>query len=564
MTHVVFNGQLKNKTDRSYASSYAMNVGFDDIENASAFDGGGTITPTIKKTDKGKSISLNFNQQVVGVNNILHFTFAFDTPNVATHIGNIWEVDIPGIANQNDFSAFNVHVRVPGNFGQPSYIKPSQAGSSLDFDKSILGNSGISIAFGKDQTYDFTLLYHLQNRNLFPITTEIALPPDTNYQRVTINDISPKPINVIEDNDGNWLAQYSLLPSQKITITAKGSIKTMLHPDKKVLSAEEKKIYTRPQQYWDSNNSKIQKLAQELKTPQAIFDYVVHQLTYDFSRVAGQQQRLGAQRVLDNPSSAVCLEFTDLFIALARAAGIPAREVDGYAYTQNTQERPLSLVKDILHAWPEYYDTEKQAWIMVDPTWENTTKGTDYFDIFDFDHITFAIKGEKSTYPVPAGGYKLVGGENVKDIFMTFGNDFPTTDQQLTALFDMRNTQFAGTAITGNITLSNVGQQAITPQQIIITATKLNPHKQLLTMTKDIPPYGHIQSTIGFEKTDFLTNAKEVITMQIGDKTLTKAITIYPIFLKTNYLIGGIIGVISCIILFIAATRAWRLFTSQR
>jgi transglutaminase-like putative cysteine protease len=56
----------------------------------------------------------------------------------------------------------------------------------------------------------------------------------------------------------------------------------------------------------------------------------------------------------------VCLEFTDLFIAIARAAGIPAREIDGFGYTQNAINRPISIDEDILHAWPEYYDTAKK------------------------------------------------------------------------------------------------------------------------------------------------------------------------------------------------------------
>ena len=57
------------------------------------------------------------------------------------------------------------------------------------------------------------------------------------------------------------------------------------------------------------------------------------------------------------------MEFTDLFVAIARAAGIPARESVGYAYTTNSRLRPLSLVTDVLHAWPEYYDADKKIWV---------------------------------------------------------------------------------------------------------------------------------------------------------------------------------------------------------
>jgi len=59
---------------------------------------------------------------------------------------------------------------------------------------------------------------------------------------------------------------------------------------------------------------------------------------------------------LDNTTNAVCLEYTDLFVTLARAAGIPSRSIEGFAYTKNSRLRPLSLVDDVLHAWVQYYD----------------------------------------------------------------------------------------------------------------------------------------------------------------------------------------------------------------
>ncbi|GAI19887.1 unnamed protein product, partial [marine sediment metagenome] len=68
---------------------------------------------------------------------------------------------------------------------------------------------------------------------------------------------------------------------------------------------------------------------------------------------------MGALKALNSKNPVVCMEFTDLFIALCRAAGIPVREVNGYAHTNNPKLRPLSLTLDVLHAWPEYYDENK-------------------------------------------------------------------------------------------------------------------------------------------------------------------------------------------------------------
>ncbi len=56
-----------------------------------------------------------------------------------------------------------------------------------------------------------------------------------------------------------------------------------------------------------------------------------------------------------------CTEITPLFVALARAVGIPAREVGGLAYANETP--PLFG----WHAWAEAHDGHQ--WVSVDPTW---------------------------------------------------------------------------------------------------------------------------------------------------------------------------------------------------
>ena len=76
------------------------------------------------------------------------------------------------------------------------------------------------------------------------------------------------------------------------------------------------------------------------------------------------------QTMASNTSSALdvlnnragdCTEVTLLFIALARAVGIPAREVGGVMYANEGQ--PLFG----WHAWAEIHDGHQ--WVSVDPTW---------------------------------------------------------------------------------------------------------------------------------------------------------------------------------------------------
>lgn len=550
-TYVGFNVTLTNKSEQYYASSYKIQVGFKDVKNLKASDPNGPINADIIENTRGNEITLNFNKRVVGLGNKLNFDLSFNTNEVAQNFGKVWEINIPGLSNQNDFDSFDVNVFYPLGFGKPAFIKPFVSSAlgqnnNLSFSKSDLGSSGISIVFGDFQIYTFNLNYHLENNNIFPILTEIALPPSTNYQEVLIDSIIPRPKNVKKDQDGNWLAQYSLNPSQKLNIIVKGKAKVSLYPKKESLSDEKLSHYLKNQPYWTAN-AEIKSLALKLKTPRNIYDYVVSNLNYDFSRVTQNKARLGAIGVLKEPSSAVCLEFTDLFVALSRAAGIPAREIDGFANTKNTQERPLSLVRDVLHAWPEYYDKERQAWIMIDPTWGNTTGGVDYFNNIDFDHFAFVIKGEDSSYPVPAGGYKLSKSEDSKDVSVGLGNDF-LPKNYLKIKTNLPNDSLSFIPISGEIFVENTGNSKSFSQDLTIESVNLNPKKRTIVLG-EIPPYGFVTIPISFDKLPVLTKTTNTIKITSGETVAYHSIAFAPFFInRQSILIGGLFVLLTGVI----------------
>lgn len=562
-THVEINITLTNQTSTFYASSYKIQVGFSDIQNVKAFDPDGNILEKVTKDDGRENIEVNFNRIVTGIENKLNFNVSFDTKQVSQKLGNIWEVNIPGFSTQPDYSTLNVQVTVPQSFGKASYIKPQienlpQKGGTYTFTKEELEKSGISMAFGDNQIYKFNLTYHLQNKNLFPVRTEIALPPNTNYQDVQIENIHPRPTNVRVDDDGNWLAEYSLPSSKKMDVEVSGKIKISLSPKKEPETNQKLSDYLKEKKYWQTSNDKIKKLASDLKTPRAIYDYVIRHLNYDYSRVISNKSRLGALELIDNPTSAVCLEFTDLFVTLARAAGIPAREIDGYAYTQNSKERPLSLVKDVLHAWPEYYDKDLETWIMVDPTWANTTGGIDYFNVLDFDHIAFVIKGHDSEYPIPAGGYKLSENEGLKDIDVGFANYFGQDSPTIEIAQNLPDNLLGGLAYSGNLIIRNTGKNLAPSQDIIIYSSVLKPYYQNINLNQ-IPPFGSTTLPISFLKTSFLTNKEELIRISLGGNTLFHTVKISPIFLNKWVLLGSGVIVAGIFIISIIALKPWNL-----
>ena len=288
----------------------------------------------------------------------------------------------------------------------------------------------IYAVFGNNQLYELNLTYNLKNTGLTPVSTEIALPPDSLYQKIYVNSLSKKPTKVYQDEDGNFLAVYNLLPRETKVITADITVELFSQARDEVIPAIrnlfelQKKYLLNSQKFWEIKS--LDKI-QALQTPRDIYSYVTSTLNYSYERVTKDNVRLGAEKILQTPNVAVCMEFTDLFVAAAREKGIYAREIEGYGASSDPKLRPLSLSSDVLHAWPEFYDEEIDLWRPVDPTWENTS-GIDYFDSFDLNHIVFAIQGKKSDYPLPAGMYKV---ENSKDIEVTAVTDRPEDKKEI-------------------------------------------------------------------------------------------------------------------------------------
>jgi hypothetical protein len=313
--------------------------------------------------------------------------------------------------------------------------------------------------------------------------------------------------------------------------------------------------------YWEANNPQIKKIANELKTPQAIYDYVVNKLSYAYDKAGRTNDRLGALGALQKPDYAVCLEFTDLFVALSRAAGIPARSIEGYAYTGNSKLRPLSLVADVLHAWPEYYDKTRKAWIMVDPTWGNTTGGMDYFSTFDFDHIAFVVKGQSSTYPIPAGGYKLTP-EDSKEVNVSFATPGEFIDKigtDINATFPLY--VLSGFAVTGQVTVENKGNAPVLGKRVIVQSDLL-PQSQEFYID-EILPFAKKVITVGFQKTQFLTNKAYSVRILFAGAVITKTVAV-GIFPDGFLIIIG--GVIICgsIIVAVASRKTWSIYFQKR
>lgn len=417
-SNVVFKIAITNLRSDVYVNKFSIafpsNFSVTDLK---ARDDRGQINAIKTVNGDSTKIDLEFSGPRTGKNSINTFFLEFSQANLFKVNGKIWEVVLPVMENNKD-EKYTVTVNLPRNSDKKiSVAKPKP--ETIEHNKITWKNpetKTIYAVFGNNQLYRADLIYHLKNDDVVPIVTEISFPPDTLYQKIYLNSIIPKPVEVYRDEDGNFLGKYRLNPLEEKTIVFKGYIEEYMMPREETLPVirgefnTQKNYLLAQKKHWTitENLAKINSLA----TAADIYQYEIAELNYNYNKIADKNVRLGADAVLSKPDQAVCLEYTDFFVAAAREKGIYSREIEGFGVSYDPKMQPVSETSDILHSWPEYYDSQREFWVPVDPTW-NDTSGIDYFSSLDFNHIVFAIHGKESDYPLPAGMYKL---EKSKDI----------------------------------------------------------------------------------------------------------------------------------------------------
>jgi len=525
---------LTNKLSNVYATQYTLNFESTKITNIRASDELGALEVDTTRTEDSTQISLKFNQQVVGTGKTLKFNISYDALDLVSRIGQVWEITVPKLANADEINNYQLLVAVPSNFGAPAYISPNSVATSQEgeyqvyqFTKNQVARAGVRAAFGEFQVFDFILGYQLSNESIMSIKTEISLPPDTAFQKIYYQSLEPKPDNVRVDEDGNWLASYSLSGNQRLNIEAVGKVKILSQPQKDFPQPEPATLQKnlKAQEFWPVYHSLIQETAIKLKIAEEVYDFVVDYLSYNFERVKEGVERQGALTALEKPEQAICMEFTDLFITLSRAIGVPAREINGYAYTTNPKLRPLSLVADVLHSWPEYWDYERKVWVPVDPTWEKTTRGVDHFHKTDLNHFAFTIHGVDSQKPAPAGSYRVDEGGG-KSIQVSFGKFEDVPESKIEVEFVIPKYILAGLKNRGEIIIYNSGPTAIYNLSTRITGENLGVSVIADDETTIIPPFGKQQIPLEISSHDWFKIGEGRITIFLDNQEFSHEVKI--------------------------------------
>lgn len=553
---------LKNLTDKFFPSTFSVTLPGTEVGNVEARDSKGNLeTETVQEGSNTKVIIRFTNQQVIGLGKEYPWTLSYEDKSVARKLAGVWNINLPKISQQTEVKNLKLTLSVPSSLGDPDFISPkptltSESGGQINliYTQNELLNSGISAIFGDSLSFEFDLSYILKNKAIFPKYTRLAIPGDSAYQQAFIQSIEPRPENVITDDLGNTFAVFKVNSNQEYEVKVRGNVKTFLSSQQKdILSEAEKKFYLKESKFWDTNNPNIKTKLSEIVHDQeiSVFDrariidkYVSNFLRFDYGRIERSDfTRFGSITALNNPEKALAAEYVDLETTLLRSAGIPTRQVIGFALP--SQNKPFSFDNQNLHSWLEFYD-DNAGWVITDPAWESTTSGADFFAFNDLNHIALAfsngdpslvLPGSVETRVYEGSLYQEKGAELDINIEKEILSGFPSK---------------------GKIRINNLGQVAFPASTLHIDTAKILlefPGEQpIITKsinTPEIPPFGHLEYEFNLKTGAIWHSYQDAFQVRFAGVDDTRLITVTPILSYKIYAVE-IIGAIIMIILFYA------------
>lgn len=539
---------ITNLSQYMYANNYEFDLTGDLPKNIKAWDDGGQMKIDESVEGNEKKIKVNFNNPVAGRDRKYQFRVSF-LGKPAVHNGQVWEVSFPKLANADEIDSYRLSVIIPKNFGRLAYSSPnpeSNNGEVIVYSQNEGAQYGVVSAFGDFQTFEFDLTFKLDH------SQSIAIPADTGYQRVFYDKIDPYPVNVSNDLDGNWLASYILKDKEVKTIKVQGRANILSESSQFIPGIDYHNLtnYTKPTKLWPSANEKFQNLAKTYKNPRDIYTYIISTLKYDFSK---KPNRHGGLDALQNPTSALCTEFSDLFVTMSRAAGIPARDINGYAYTQDQNLRPLLLDgNNTLHAWPQYWDFAKGTWVSVDPTWESTTHGIDYFNKLDFNHFSFVTHGLSDELP----------RSNDRSVQVKFGEFKDYSTKPLEISVNLPFQVYSPIGATANFEIYNPNPFAVYRTDITMSSTNINLTRPELDHLDIIPPFAKINIKFEIIPAWQLDFKLKQIQIEAGNKKLTYNVS--NIYFIAWHATIALLSSIVIIVLGVITSRLWSLHLQRR
>jgi len=208
------------------------------------------------------------------------------------------------------------------------------------------------------------------------------------YQKFLGEEFNPWPNKIITSKAGTRQGVFYIpliRPGEKVVIKQKYAVKNyaidyQIEPSQVISDYEngpDLVKYLQPEMRIQSDNPAIINYAREVAKNETNPYILAQKLFVDINLFMTYREGVNANKGALNAlksGEGVCEDYTDLFVASARALGIPARWLSGYLYLPKEHNvspyirgdgnLDISLMR---HTWPEFY-LSRIGWVPLDPT----------------------------------------------------------------------------------------------------------------------------------------------------------------------------------------------------
>ncbi len=324
----------------------------------------------------------------------------FIHPGLVFENGRLIDAYINAFAQDFDFETatfkyiYNTTLRAPRSMKEINFVHPTPTKSIQEahyntffFSQESLIDQFVWIQFGNSQLFEFEIIQPTSpseskitgNTDIYEILLPLDFKGPQVSQTIYFSSITPKPKSVKKDSEGNLIATFEVDSYKNSEIKINGYAEIIIEDNinfgetvqnKSEVPNELKQKYTSSARYWESNSPEIKTKAYELLSENVylnsldIYNYIINTIDYSDIKRFGINERQGALNTLRG-KAAVCMEYSDLFIALARASDIPTRAVFGYGFDNRVND-----IQGEPHQWVQVYMPGlENPWVDVDVTW---------------------------------------------------------------------------------------------------------------------------------------------------------------------------------------------------
>lgn len=540
-----------SSTDRTVLTYYTITIPQENVE------------PTIYSTNKKKPLEATVYNRTNSTDILIDFeNSVIDSENPIkislTYTQNYSDGNIINLTSKvADTITSKVSITYPKTWQETSWISDQIEDIKKTENSYILtisnpDSNSIKLIFGKNIIYKFDISKSLNNPTNINNQYEIILPPDTQFQKIIIEDVSIQPTQSIIDNNGNYILIFTLDAQTQKDVKISGYIIMENH---EYYSKEISTHYDSSDIYWGLETKQIEKVKEYLEKKgvsetsdnsvlsRYLYDYVIETLKPSTSAttLSGGVRR-GAIDILKSPNESTPEDYTDLLRALLTYYEIPTIYTIGYVSDISSYQE-----NGMFHYWLQSYFNDK--WNILDPYLEDFSK-VSLFNREQLDHITILNRVHDSISPI-------LTYYSDNDISFEYLIDSEVVyNPQSNISISLEPYSILNKYIYGKISVENTGNTIFTGIQLTESQPDLNKYIDNVTNSTNNILLPHMKKDIDLH-IPFNSLTEEMIFSTVQIKNGTKSIdselisTEYSISEHTGYeIITKVISILLFVIIF--------------